>query len=193
MKKLLILTLCLFSSLVSATADKGLPVGVNLVKLATVKPSERGGDELYMNVTVYPSQGHSQNFQVPDFPLHWLSKHVDKINNLNLWAGALKTGESVNIVLSLIEQDAPPFNPDDLVGTVNVFIKNDNGQLISTWKLPNRSDAKPVEMSELGKQESFTFTGEDSTYDATFAMAVPGPDVKPTGSSRQREPNLHGY
>jgi hypothetical protein len=178
MKKLLILTLCLFATLVNAASEPALPVGINLVKLKAVQPSEKAGDELYMNITVYPSQGHSQNFQVPDHPMHWLTKHVNKIDNLTVWHGELKSGESTNIVLSLIEKDAPPFNPDDLIGTVNVFIKNDNGKLVTTWKLPNRTDAKPVEVTEAGKEQLFKLTGEDSIYEATFSFIEPTANAK---------------
>jgi len=179
MKKIVVILFSLLAAIAVAAGPKSQPVAVNLLHLKALNTSERGGDELYMSVTVYPSQGKSSTKQIPQRPLHWLNKHLEKINNLNLWSGDLAPGQSVSILLSLMEQDAPPWNTDDLIGTVRVHIKNDNGKLISSWSMPNRIDSPTEVYTKHGPAKLFELTGEGARYQAYFLLTNKKPQAKP--------------
>ena len=73
-------------------------------------------------------------------------------------------------MLSLMEQDAPPWNTDDLIGTVRVHIKNDNGKLISSWSMPDRADLPTEVYTKHGPAKLFELTGEGSRYQAYFLL-----------------------
>ena len=169
MKELVVILFSLLTAL-SFAAGKDQAVAVNLLHLKALQTSERGGDELYMSVTVYPSQGQPSTKQIPQRPLHWLNSHLDKINNLNLWKGKLAVGQSVSLMFSLMEQDAPPWNTDDLIGTVRVHIKNDAGKIISNWSMPNRIDSPTEVQTQHGAAKLFELNGEGARYQAYFLL-----------------------
>lgn len=128
---------------------------VILESIKAEKTLEKRGDELYLAVTEYPSTGMPSHYQIPKFPLYWPSEHLSKVKSLKVWSRELKEGEAATLLLSLIDKDAPPWNTDDLVGEVELHIKNDKGRLITNWGLPNRDD----------KTTQPAFTTPDSTFD----------------------------
>ena len=108
--------------------QNAIHVALYLENVTAIKSSEEV-DELYMAVTTYPSSGRPSHKQIPEFPRYWLSSHLGHVKDVQLWKGSLKPSESVNIHLSLIERDVPPFNVDDLVGTVILKILNSKGKI----------------------------------------------------------------
>jgi len=149
---------------------QSLHPAINLVAMESQVTSERRGDELYMTVTVYPSQGRPSHYKVPSHPMYWSSEHLDQINNLKLWDGDIKQGEAVTLVLSLIEMDVPPWNTDDLVGTVRVHMRNNAGRLESSWSMPNRVDDPAVASGTNGTVKTFQLTGEGSNYRISLGL-----------------------
>ena len=128
MKKFLAVA-CLGLAVVSSSLfAKTLYPQVNLLNMKVLQTQEAGGDELYWSITVYPTKGENEFYQVPDKPLHWLSAKLDKVTNLKLWGSELAEGEGATVILALIEQDFPPWNNDDLIGEIQLKIRNEKGE-----------------------------------------------------------------
>jgi len=162
MKRILLtVVLCIFSVAVHA---KTLYPTVSLLKIEEVKAQEAGGDELYLHITQYHSSGESETQTFPRRPTYWPSEHLDKIKNVKIWDNKLNKGESVEVIISLLEQDFHPWNTDDLVGTIKLRLRNDNGSLQSNWSMPNRADAPDTVNTKYGLAQRFTLIGDHHKY-----------------------------
>ncbi len=152
---------------------------VNLLNMKVLQAQESHGDELYWSVTVYPSKGENEFFQVPQKPLHWLSEKIEKVTNLKLWGSELAEGEGATVILALIEHDAPPWNNDDLVGEVQLKILNEKGELKQEWSIPGRSQtvgvAVPAEKNQQGQKFELTGAGGHYTVQLEAVSATPVP------------------
>lgn len=147
---------------------------LQLVAMKAIKTSERT-DELFMAVTSYPSKGRSLHREVPAFPRYWLSSHLQGVQNVSLWKGQLKPDEKVTIHLSLVERDSPPFDTDDLVGTVLVKIKNSKGTLDIQWiKHGSKDTGKKASVANAIGARDFVLTGNNSEYAKTLAIINTG-------------------
>ncbi len=155
-----------------------LYLSLQLVALKANKTSENV-DELYMAVTAYPSEGRPTHKIIPSIPKYWLSTHLNKIKDLSLWQGVLKEGKNVTIQLSLIEKDLPPFDADDLVGTVVAKVKNINGKLEVEWSMPNKSETlKSVKAENNTTVRQFSLVSKEANYSVKFSFV--DLDIKPS-------------
>ena len=170
MKKLFLLIACLFLSLPSFAASGPVKFQVNLLTIKAVNTGERGGDELYLDVTKFSVDGDHKHIRIPEHPMYWPSEHLEKVNNLSVWKGELVNGQSIELVFSLVEHDIPPWNVDDLIGTVRLKLMNDNGDLVSNWSMPNRATSSVSINTKHGKAERFTLTEDDHVYDIYFQL-----------------------
>lgn len=169
-KKLSCFLICLpliFASSIGLAKD--LEVSINLLTIEALKTSERLGDEVYFSVTEYSSKSTPKLFRVPMFPLHWLSRELPQVKNVNLWTGELKEEESVLLILSLIEQDLEPWNVDDHLGSVQVKLANKKGKIVAQWGQPKFSDQPKVEQPDT-KVPKFIMFGEASKYVTVFQV-----------------------
>ncbi len=149
---------------------KELTAVVKLSNIKVEKSSDRGGDEFYFNITYYSSLGHSKNIRIPESPTHWLSQHVETVKDINLWTGTLAEGEEVRLILSIVEQDYPPWDPDDLIGGVELILKNEKGKLKKKWDVPTFEERVEVEMKKPGNPQTFIFKGDEALYDVAFIV-----------------------
>ena len=157
--------LCCLPGLALA-APKALSPVVKLCSIKAVKPIERYGDELYLTVTEYHSQKPPRHRIIPRHPLFWSSKVINKISNVQLWSGRLAPSEAVNLVITFIDKDAPPWNVDDLVGEVKLQMRNDNGELKREWSLPNRHGS--ASFLDKGDPKKFEFKPHGGHYIMTL-------------------------
>ena len=139
---------------------KGQAVKLSLSHIEKIKTTEESGDELYFSVTEYSSVERPRQITVPSFPTYWLSKHLSNVNDVVLWEKELADKESVMLVISLIERDAPPWNVDDLIGTVKLKISNDHGKLKRAWSIPNAAETKRLD----DNKNEFQMTGDGGDY-----------------------------
>ena len=129
--------------------------------LTAITPTEKSGDELYFDISVYRANKQAEYLRVPTSPGHWPSKIIDKLNQITLWSEPLKSGEATTLILSLVESDDTLVNPDDLIGSIKVEMKNDKGVLQTNWSQPNRTEElgqKDIQKFELvggGKYELY--------------------------------------
>jgi len=123
----LLSVLLLTISLIPTVFAKDIKLSVTLSQLQTIHPTEPRGDELYFSITEFSSKALPRNYLIPEYPMHWLSGNLKDIKNVPLWDKIVQEGESTSIVFSLIEQELPPFFADELVGTVQLKVRNENG------------------------------------------------------------------
>lgn len=135
-------------------------LAVTLSKLDAVRTSEKRGDELYVSITEYNSSTSPINYRIPEFPLHWKSNGSKEITNALLWANTFKEGEGASVIFSLIEQDTPPWNLDDLIGTIKLKVRNEKGKLKSEWVIPHQAGYQVIPEH----QNAFILKGNNVEY-----------------------------
>jgi len=145
---------------VSATEQDKLNLIVKLESIEKINPQEERGDELYFSVTEYSSTKSSDHYQVPDFPTHWLSDYLEQVKNVNLWEKELQNDEAIQLIISLVERDVPPWNVDDLIGTVKLKLKWENTLLSKEWSSPNQENTARVPDT----MNAFKLTGDEGQY-----------------------------
>ncbi len=123
----------IFSTLSFSSWAVAPVVALKLNFIEKIKNLENMGDELYFHITEYSSLSTPVHTLVPEYPINWVSAYLAEVKNVTLWQRALKEGEAVELAISLTERDAPPWNLDDLVGTVKVKFRRDGKQLIQEW------------------------------------------------------------
>lgn len=147
-----------------------IPVAIKLSHISATKVSEGSGDEVYFSVTHYSNQKGNDHQRIPMFPTHWLSQHLSQIKDIPLWQQTLSDGEAVQIILSLIEHDSPPWNVDDHIGSVKVTLKNHDNRLEAVWGQPDFKDKTPVEQSGSNSEPDFILKGNASEYSVNFVI-----------------------
>ncbi len=143
-------------------------VQLSLSSIEKIKSTEEQGDELYFSITEYSSIERPRQLLVPNFPTHWLSSQLGNLSDVELWHKELQANESVMVLVSLIERDAPPWNVDDLIGTVKFKVKAEDGKVHKEWSVPNSADTRAIDMAS----KEFSFTGEQGQYHVTFSSSV---------------------
>ena len=167
MYKLKVLLILITSLCCSYIYAKDLKVNVQLKKIVVEALSEKHGDELYFSVTKYSNKKESTQKRIPMFPTHWLSKNLDTIKNIKLWEDTIQKDEAVQLIISLIEHDSPPWDLDDHIGSVKVTLVNKKGKLKIDWSIPNLSDQ--TEVTKLKKNSpSFILKGDGGRYKVIF-------------------------
>lgn len=177
---ILVCPLLLAKEQVASTSKNALPIRLFVDALKVEKTSEDKTDELYFSVTVYPSGSHPYHFRLPTFPNYWLSNHVDQIKSLKMWEANLEENQSVMVIISLIEHDAPPWDNDDLIGTMKLNIKNDKGSLVHEWVKPNQDDDQAVSQTQDAKslKHEFKLSGDQSLYSIVIRLEPKETQIK---------------
>lgn len=169
-KKIFIfLLICIPSIALAGDID----VVIKLERIQVLEPSEEGGDEIYFSISTFGQKVEPTFTRVPMFPIYWMSKHISKVKNVELWKGKLTEGASKQVVLSLVEQDIPPWNIDDHLGSVKVKLVNDKGTFRKTWSMPNYKDQ--TEVHQINKDSfnpTFKFKGSGGVYKASFKIEI---------------------
>lgn len=109
---------------------------VALDSIQVIKPTEKGGDEIYFDVTQYSNQGQSNTIRLPEAPEYWLSNQLSQVKNITLWEGVVKDNEEVKVIFSVVEQDFPPWDVDELIGSALLVLNNINDTLQYHWEIP---------------------------------------------------------
>lgn len=163
------LTSCIVCQPAIASEERQDAAGhvLTLSSIEFKKASEDYGDELFFNVTTYASNGVSTHYQVPTYPTHWHSARLDQVHDVPLWEGQVPEDGAIEIIVSLTERDAPPWNIDDLVGSVKLKLRQEGGEVVEDWSLYVERGLTTEECVERGVR-SYTMTGNDSEYHLGF-------------------------
>ena len=164
MKPSLPVLLALFS--VSADA---IPVSIILKDITMHQSTEERGDELYFNITTYGADRNYDHFQVPSHPVHWFSDHLEGVQNVTLWEKDMPDKTSFEVIISLTERDMPPWNIDDLLGSVKVKLLNDDDNVESKWGL-YVDRGTTVLLDEDQDLYQYKMSGDGGEYTVTFEL-----------------------
>ncbi len=144
------------------------PIVLTLESIEVVKTAEQfSGDEIYVNITEYSSVDKPAMHRVPEYPSHWLSKYMDKVKNVPLWTKNIRDTESVELIISVVESEAPPWDVDDLIGSVKLKVYIEKGKLEQEWSVPNKSIVK-----EEGAKGHFVLTGDGAEYKISLKLKL---------------------
>ena len=142
---------------------------LELGEIQVVKESEVGGDEVYISVAEYSNYGKPQYHRIPSYPTYWLSRHLTSVKNVHLWHHDLKDGDAVQLIVSVIERDLPPWNVDDLIGAIKVNVNVKDGKTNVTWDHDQfEKEAEVLADDEDPKSPHFTLKGNNSEYKISF-------------------------
>lgn len=143
---------------------------LNLISLKGLHASESYGDELYFNVTEFRRDHIVKHYSIPEFPAVWSSKALENIPKLKLWEQELANNERVELLVTLVEHDNPPWDREDILGTVKVLLKNDNGKLIVKWLEATNSETFGKEKKQASSMGRFLFKGAKGLYQVDFQI-----------------------
>lgn len=141
-------------------------LSIKLDVLEKIHAQEQSGDELYFSITEFPDKKAPRHYRVPSYPSHWMSDHLKNVNNIVLWQKSYPTCEKTDVLISLVEADLPPWNVDDLLGSVEFKVTCDQGKMKTEWKIPNKENTINI----LNKEGAFSFTGDHSEYHTIFKL-----------------------
>ncbi len=128
------------------------------------------GDELYLMVTILNSRGDDRQYSIPNYPVTWPSDSIQKIKDLTVWEAGIEDGESMEIIVELVEQDAPPFNVDDSLGSARIKLKNHEGNAITEWGSFHHTSEYTKEKASKGEKYKYHFNGHGGKYSAYFHL-----------------------
>lgn len=168
--RLLIILFSLSMLLVSApiVQAKTIKAEVSIKTIRKIKSSEHNKDELFFSISNYPSDGEPNISRVPMFPLHWSDNKLDEVTGVKLWQGQIADKQSVLLILSLIEQDLPPWNTNEHVGSAKLKILNTASGPQVTWGQPDFHDQPQVK--QQGKLPSYRMYGAGGEYQVEFNL-----------------------
>lgn len=165
MKHFKIISIILISIYSMNTQAQSHDIQIKLKSLEVHKPQEKSGDELYISVTEFPKEKKPKNFQVPQFPSHWLSNHLQKFREVTLWQHKMQECEPIDLLISLVEKDVQPWDIDDSLGSVKLRLSCNKGKLATEW-IPLNDKAKNLPKTK----DTFTFTGDEGEYQLQFSV-----------------------
>jgi hypothetical protein len=167
-----IVSMFLFSGFLFADdIQQDIQVAIKMVGITVEKTADKGTDNLFFNITQYSNLKRGGESRIPKYPKHWLSKQLLGLKNVVLWDGKIERGESLKLILALMEQDFPPWDLDDAIGAAEVNLLNQNGRLKVQWGVPQFEKNKPeVEMLKHAVPQRYIFKGAGSRYDVAFSV-----------------------
>ncbi|RUR09191.1 hypothetical protein [Legionella septentrionalis] len=168
--RILLLCSLLVPGHLAVAAEQFIKPSLILNHIELIRAQEAGGDELYFDISIYRPNKTTQFVRIPKAPMHWPSAASKQIKNVTLWSEPLKEGESVVLIASLIEQDATPLNPDDVLGSIRVKLTYEQGQLKTQWSIPNREQG-PAMANQQGDIQKFELFDAGSKYDVYLSLA----------------------
>lgn len=136
--------------------------------MKVLKEGEWFGDNLYFDISILRVNQPTQYIRIPEFPLSWPSSRLNTIKSTMLWSDSLKNGQKVILIVSLMDQDSKPLNPDDVIGLVRVELKNEKGDLHALWSMPNQKSA-PV-IGAIRAVEKFELSNVHGHYEVYLSL-----------------------
>ena len=169
---------------------KPTPVTLIMSDIEALQVNERSDDELYLAVSVHHSNGDFESYTMPGkrqpnlghyaarFPanpprqpmLYWHAKALKGVKNIALWQGEIDDKHGAEVVVSLIEHDMPPWNLDDLIGSVKFTVGKRAGHMSAEWRLLSADAVSSKGKLNLGKRQSFTLKDGEGAYKLTLQL-----------------------
>ncbi len=176
MKRFLLFGLLFFFAVANA---QSLHPELVLNKITQVKASEKK-DEIYLTITEFSSTGKNRHYTIPQYPITWPQAALPQVKDLSVWKNTLAPGESAEIVVSVVEHDVPPWNTDDLVGTMKLRLKNTNGQLQHEWAYMGSGVRGMGTKLQTNLNQVFNFDDAEGEYKLNFQLLENNSAAMPT-------------
>jgi hypothetical protein len=126
--------------------------------------------QLYLRVSEYDSNGITRTFTVPHLKLNWPNHPINHVDNLQIWGGALSDNQATSLVVSIMEHNAPPWKTDNLIGVLNLKLRNEQGKLLTQWAIPNVNLRIKDNSFASNLKQQILFASEDSAYTIDFVL-----------------------
>ncbi len=133
-----------------------------------IKEGEWLGDDLYFDISVLRSKKPTQYIRIPEFPFHLPSSKINTLKSTRLWSEPIKSGEKVILIVSMMDQDSKPLNPDDVIGLIRVELKNEKGSLHLKWSMPNQK-SEPVNWA-INTPQKFLLSNANGQYELYLSV-----------------------
>lgn len=168
MKKwILFIFFFMLSSLVYAsTPNILLRPAIQLDDIVSIKTIGKSVDNIYVSISEFNSKGRNRYYTVPQSPVYWPGKSIHEINNFQLWQGKLPVMAATEVVISLIEEDTPPWHLDDLISVIKIKMVNQDGQIQYEWYQDGKLIAKQKNTVAI------QFKGSNEVYKAHFSLIL---------------------
>ena len=168
MKKwILFIFFFMLSSLAYAsTSNTLLRPAIQLDDIVSIKTMGKSVDNIYVSISEFNSKGRDRYYTIPQSPVYWPEKSIREINNFQLWQGKLRAMGATEVVISLIEQDTPPWHLDDLISVIKIKMVNQAGQIQYEWYQDGKLIAKQKNTVEI------QFKGSNEVYKAHFSLIL---------------------
>lgn len=157
-----------FSSMAFAVNKQEFSPKLVLDHIKMVKQGELLGDDLYFDISVLRVNQPTQYIRIPEFPLHLPSSKINTVKSAPLWSEPIKSGEKITLIVSLMDQDSKPLNPDDLIGLIRVELKNEKGNLQVQWSMPNQKSV-PVTWA-INTTQKFLLSNANGQYELYLSI-----------------------
>lgn len=170
LKKLSLITSIFITGLVaiflpqSALAAKSIQANIFLTEIKQIQSQEKH-DEIYFHIIDSDSQ-HKDSYSEANIPAfvyntdsnsvlvprgshsYWDNSELPEVKSVLLWKKNILNDGAIELLISLVEADTPPWDVDDTLGTVKVVVFNRSGMLhiqIFPQKNSAISDKKDIE------------------------------------------------
>lgn len=147
-------------------AAKPLRPAIQLNSITPLKEIEKNGNEIYVGISEFNSNGKNRYYTIPQSPVYWPKKSVMQISNFQLWQGKLPAGGATEVIISLIEKDTPPWDLDDLIGIVKVKMINKGGKISYEWYQDNKL------ISKKNAKVTVLLKSSEGDYKATLSLIM---------------------
>lgn len=168
MKWMAIFAGILFSSLVFTANTQVLHPKLVLDHIKMIEAGETLRDNLYFDIKVLRANQNSEYIRVPEIPLNWPSSSIIALQSVPLWSGPLEKGQKVTLIASLMDEDATPLNPDDVIGLIRVELINKNGTVQAKWSMPNQKTTTTEASAD--EVQKFNLSGANGHYEVYLKL-----------------------
>lgn len=127
-KKIIIVALSLISFIYAK------PVEIWLDEIQIISEHDKMGDQLYFYVLENRKDQDLEDKITPKFPFSYTKKNIKDFQSTLLWKDEIANNDQVDLTVSLLEREAPPWFQDDVMGIVSLLLKNDADKISIKWK-----------------------------------------------------------
>ena len=142
-----------------------------IVKLDAITVNKPVKDKIYIEITEYSSINKAKEYRIPSYPKHWLIKDLPKLKNTTLWKGTIQDSENKKLIISLVDNDFPPLDSDQPLGSVKLTLTNKNDKINIDWDKAGFKE--PINIQKIASNDGsdhviFKMQGKRSEYTVGF-------------------------
>ena len=162
--------------------------------IQTKKIQEKQHDELFLQLIEKPNKKVTNLYRIPPFPLYWHNLELPSISNYPIWTGLIQNNQIVLLKIDLMEQDFPPWDNNDILGSLVLTLHNINGVIQNTWDIQsnNKITHKAI-INQTEHIQKIKFLKNDSYYIVEFGLTEKKLLYKPTFKTKNNRAIINPY